>query len=48
MLHLDMNGEPIGPHRVWLKHENFPGLAMSRSMGDMVAGQVGVIHEPGT
>ena len=42
-----MNGDPIGPYRVWLKHENVPGLAMARSMGDTVAAQVGVIHEPG-
>ena len=32
--------------RVWLKNENSPGLAMSRSIGDRVAHQVGVIHEP--
>lgn len=33
--------------RVWLKNENMPGLAMSRSMGDKVAASVGVSHEPG-
>jgi hypothetical protein len=32
---------------VWLKHEDIPGLAMSRSFGDEVAGRVGVIAEPG-
>lgn len=32
---------------MWLKDENFPGLAMSRSIGDFVAGIVGVIAEPG-
>lgn len=32
--------------RVWTKHENVPGLAMSRSMGDMVAASVGVSQEP--
>jgi hypothetical protein len=36
----------MGPARVWLKHENIPGLAMSRSFGDFVASQVGVIAEP--
>jgi hypothetical protein len=41
------NGDPIGPHRVWLKNENIPGLAMSRSFGDLVAASVGVIPEPG-
>jgi serine/threonine protein phosphatase PrpC len=39
-------GEPIGPYRVWLANENVPGLAMSRSLGDKVAAQVGVICEP--
>ena len=39
-------GEAVGPYRVWLKDENVPGLAMSRSMGDKVAAQVGVISEP--
>jgi serine/threonine protein phosphatase PrpC len=40
------NGDPIGPARVWLKHENVPGLAMSRSIGDFVAASVGVSAEP--
>jgi len=44
---LEANGDPIGPHRVWLKNENAPGLAMSRSLGDQVAARVGVIPEPG-
>jgi serine/threonine protein phosphatase PrpC len=39
------NGEPIGPQRVWLKDEEMPGLAMSRSFGDRVAHSVGVSHE---
>eukprot|EP01022_Parablepharisma_sp_SALTPOND_P026523 TRINITY_DN64326_c1_g1_i1.p3 TRINITY_DN64326_c1_g1~~TRINITY_DN64326_c1_g1_i1.p3 ORF type:complete len:429 (+),score=22.71 TRINITY_DN64326_c1_g1_i1:2746-4032(+) len=39
-------GEPIGPYRVWLKDGKVPGLAMSRSIGDEVAAQVGVISEP--
>lgn len=42
------NGEPIGPQRVWLPHEEIPGLAMSRSMGDKVAHSVGVTAEPET
>lgn len=37
----------LGPYRVWLKTENYPGLAMSRSIGDFVAASVGVICEPG-
>ena len=42
----DYNGDPVGPARVWLKHEHIPGLAMSRSLGDKVAAQVGVLAEP--
>ena len=41
------NGVKSGPYRVWLRNENFPGLAMSRSIGDFVAGSVGCICEPG-
>jgi len=43
----DNVGRPVGPMRVWLKNENMPGLAMSRSIGDKVAASVGVSHEPG-
>jgi serine/threonine protein phosphatase PrpC len=35
-----------GPARVWLKNENIPGLAMSRSLCDEVAKRAGVISEP--
>lgn len=35
-----------GPYRVWMKNENFPGLAMSRSIGDFLAEKVGVISTP--
>eukprot|EP00742_Colponemidia_sp_Colp-10_P000580 GILJ01000634.1.p1 GENE.GILJ01000634.1~~GILJ01000634.1.p1 ORF type:complete len:431 (+),score=61.09 GILJ01000634.1:46-1338(+) len=41
-----MDGEPIGPLRVWLKNQDAPGLAMSRSMGDSVAASVGVTAYP--
>jgi serine/threonine protein phosphatase PrpC len=30
----DGNGNPLGPLRVWLKSEDIPGLAMTRSFGD--------------
>jgi serine/threonine protein phosphatase PrpC len=39
----DQNGDPIGPLRVWLKNEDLPGLAMTRSMGDGCAQLAGVI-----
>ena len=42
----DEEGEFVGPERVWLKTENVPGLAMTRSFGDDVAHSVGVISQP--
>ncbi|EAS03218.2 protein phosphatase 2c (macronuclear) [Tetrahymena thermophila SB210] len=42
----DEYGNQLGPMRVWLKNENIPGLAMSRSIGDDVATSVGVTWEP--
>jgi serine/threonine protein phosphatase PrpC len=41
----DENGNPAGPARVWLKNQDLPGLAMSRSLGDTVAASVGVTCE---
>ena len=32
----------MGPMRVWLKDDQFPGLAMSRSFGDRIATFAGV------
>ena len=42
----DMYGNCLGPLRVWIKNENIPGLAMTRSFGDKVAESVGVISVP--
>ena len=42
----DEEGNYVGPKRVWLKDDDVPGLAMSRSFGDEVAHSVGVISEP--
>lgn len=42
----DFHGNNIGPMRVWMKHEDIPGLAMSRSLGDAVAESLGVISTP--
>ena len=39
-------GEFVGPDRVWIKEEEVPGLAMTRSFGDRVAATVGVMSEP--
>lgn len=44
--HLDsVTGSLVGPYRVWKKKQSIPGLAMSRSFGDFVASEVGVICE---
>ena len=43
---MDENGRNIGPYRVWKKDTNYPGLAMSRSIGDMVGAEIGVISTP--
>ena len=42
----DEDNSFIGPPRVWLKDQEYPGLAMSRSFGDRVAHSVGVSEEP--
>lgn len=42
----DREGNKLGPERVWLKNEDIPGLAMSRSFGDQVACRVGVHAVP--
>ena len=42
----DENNEFMGPPRVWLKDEDIPGLAMTRSFGDKIASSVGVLSEP--
>lgn len=34
------------PHRVFLKGRQYPGLAMSRAIGDTIAIQAGVTYEP--
>ena len=39
-------GEEMGPYRVWVKGKDYPGLAMSRSIGDLYAKSVGVIPNP--
>ena len=43
----DESGMFLGPSRVWLFHDDVPGLAMSRSFADQVAASVGVIAIPG-
>ena len=42
----DNFGNFVGPERVWKKEGDVPGFAMSRSFGDEVAHNVGVIVNP--
>ena len=42
----EKNNKFYGPQRVWLKNEAQPGLAMTRSLGDKMAHNIGVIDEP--
>lgn len=43
---MNENGQYVGTYRVWLKSEDYPGLAMSRSLGDFVAKSIGCLCEP--
>ena len=40
------HGHPDGPLRVWVEGGTFPGLAMTRVLGDWPASQAGVISAP--
>ena len=42
----EVTGEEYGPQRIWIKKEEVPGLAMTRSFGDRVAASVGCICLP--
>ena len=37
----------VGPFRVWAIGEDYPGLAMSRSIGDLKSKNIGIIPDPG-
>jgi serine/threonine protein phosphatase PrpC len=43
----DELGEGVGPYRVWARGQDYPGLAMSRSIGDLNAKNIGTIPNPG-
>ena len=43
---LDNKGKRNGPFRVWDGNNNYPGLAMSRSIGDLKGKKCGLISEP--
>ena len=40
-------GEGVGPYRVWARDGDYPGLAMSRSIGDLKGKHLGIIPDPG-
>lgn len=42
----DENGISAGVFRVWEQNEEYPGIAMSRSIGDFVAKKIGVTYKP--
>jgi serine/threonine protein phosphatase PrpC len=42
----DSEGKAVGPARVWKKEKDVLGLAMSRSFGDKIAKEIGVICTP--
>ena len=44
--YIEEDGSFSGPFRVWVRGEKYPGLAMSRSIGDHIAKEVGVTYEP--
>jgi serine/threonine protein phosphatase PrpC len=42
----DADGNLAGPERVWIKDDDVPGLAMSRSIGDKISKIVGATSDP--
>lgn len=46
--YLDSDHNPSGPARVWNKERTQPGLATSRTLGDIVGHRYGVSHIPGS
>lgn len=40
------DGETFGPYRVWKKGKPYPGITLSRSIGDLVATTLGVVPVP--
>ena len=42
----DETGRKVGPYRVWKVENGYPGIAMSRSLGDTLAHEIGVSSTP--
>lgn len=45
--YLDEKGNAYGPLRLWVKKNEYPGLAMTRCFGDSISKTIGVTSEPG-
>ena len=43
---MEENEFEIGPFRIWKKGEKYPGINISRSIGDFIATNLGVISTP--
>ncbi len=43
---IDSNGKKIGPLRSFKNNFNIPGLVITRSIGDKIANEIGVINNP--
>lgn len=43
---VDQDGSEAEPFRVFVKHQKVPGIAMSLSIGDLLASSIGVIPLP--
>ena len=42
----NQHGQKLGPLRVWLKNQNYPGLTVTRSLGDVTSKKIGCISIP--
>ena len=43
----DEYGQKAGPYRARARGKDYPGLAMSRSIGDLKGKEIGVVPDPG-
>jgi serine/threonine protein phosphatase PrpC len=39
-------GEQVGPERIWVKNESYPGMFLTRTLGLSCAYKIGVISQP--
>lgn len=44
--YFDESGDFSGPNRIWVKGQGIPGLAITRSFGDLIGSTIGVLNEP--